>query len=586
MLSLPRQGLSPTALDGVREVVGRDELQAARREVDETAISDEVAGYVVDLVRRTRELPSVSLGASPRAAVHLLVAAKAAARLAGRDVRHARRCRRDRAGRARPPADPDARGGARAVRRRGRDSRRDRRRPRPALMPLLAAAPTIRTAAIIAAIALVALLVPVWAAVAAVIALLAAAGARRVVGARAACRGPRARGGAVARRGDADRSHARPRATGAGCCCASPAIPALELDRETGVEHFDGSLVAAPARAPRASRRRERERRAARPGARESSARRRAGGRVYPDLVTAHALIRRLRRELRQPPGQVRARAARPRHRLRVDPRVHARRRHPPAELAGDRADGTADEQSVPGGARPRCRLPARQRQADGGADRLADDARRVAGRGDDARAGADELGDRCGAIAFDESIRRVVAPAHLSGRQRDRVAVRPRAGSGRLRLRARVPARRAVPAGAGGRVHRPRRRGGRALADRCDPDARSPACRARRERRGPGARAGCARALRRRVLEAASGLVGARRARGASRRGGDAHPRPGRRSSRRPRGELADRCLRAYLDAQGPRADCDPASPPAPSTDRTGTRRPRAPRRAAARAG
>jgi MoxR-like ATPase len=84
MLSLPRRGLSPTALDGVREVVGRDELQAARREIDETAISDEVAGYVVDLVRRTRALPSVSLGASSRAAVHLLVAAKAAARLAGR----------------------------------------------------------------------------------------------------------------------------------------------------------------------------------------------------------------------------------------------------------------------------------------------------------------------------------------------------------------------------------------------------------------------------------------------------------------------------------------------------------------------
>ena len=40
--------------------------------------------YVVALVRRTRELPSVSLGASPRAAVHLLAAAKAAACLAGR----------------------------------------------------------------------------------------------------------------------------------------------------------------------------------------------------------------------------------------------------------------------------------------------------------------------------------------------------------------------------------------------------------------------------------------------------------------------------------------------------------------------
>jgi MoxR-like ATPase len=36
------------------------------------------------VVRRTRELPSVELGASPRAAVHLLAAARAAARLAGR----------------------------------------------------------------------------------------------------------------------------------------------------------------------------------------------------------------------------------------------------------------------------------------------------------------------------------------------------------------------------------------------------------------------------------------------------------------------------------------------------------------------
>jgi MoxR-like ATPase len=47
-------------------------------------VSDEVARYLVTLVRTTRELPSVQLGASPRAAVHLLVAAKAAAVLAGR----------------------------------------------------------------------------------------------------------------------------------------------------------------------------------------------------------------------------------------------------------------------------------------------------------------------------------------------------------------------------------------------------------------------------------------------------------------------------------------------------------------------
>ena len=44
----------------------------------------------IALVRRTRELPSVALGASPRAAVHLLAARRRRARLRGRDVRDAR----------------------------------------------------------------------------------------------------------------------------------------------------------------------------------------------------------------------------------------------------------------------------------------------------------------------------------------------------------------------------------------------------------------------------------------------------------------------------------------------------------------
>ncbi len=55
------------------------------RHVDVVTVSDEVAAYLIAVVRKTRELPSVQLGASPRAAVHLLVAAKAQARLAGRD---------------------------------------------------------------------------------------------------------------------------------------------------------------------------------------------------------------------------------------------------------------------------------------------------------------------------------------------------------------------------------------------------------------------------------------------------------------------------------------------------------------------
>jgi MoxR-like ATPase len=84
MLRLGRSGLVPTALDEISPVVSADDLRAARAEVDATEVSDDVVGYVVAVVRRTRELPAVALGASPRAAVHLLGAAKAAARLAGR----------------------------------------------------------------------------------------------------------------------------------------------------------------------------------------------------------------------------------------------------------------------------------------------------------------------------------------------------------------------------------------------------------------------------------------------------------------------------------------------------------------------
>jgi MoxR-like ATPase len=85
MLGLARRGVSPATLDDVQVVGGADDLRAARQAVDATAVADDVAAYVVEVVRQTRSLPSVELGASPRAAVHLLVAAKAAARLAGRE---------------------------------------------------------------------------------------------------------------------------------------------------------------------------------------------------------------------------------------------------------------------------------------------------------------------------------------------------------------------------------------------------------------------------------------------------------------------------------------------------------------------
>jgi MoxR-like ATPase len=85
ILQLEHHGVAPATLDDVTAVTSADELLAARQLVDATTVSVEVIGYVVALVRRTRELPAIALGASPRAAVHLLAAAKAAARLSARD---------------------------------------------------------------------------------------------------------------------------------------------------------------------------------------------------------------------------------------------------------------------------------------------------------------------------------------------------------------------------------------------------------------------------------------------------------------------------------------------------------------------
>ena len=47
---------------------------------------EEVARYVIGVVRRTRVLEGIMLGASSRAAIHLMSATKANARLEGRDT--------------------------------------------------------------------------------------------------------------------------------------------------------------------------------------------------------------------------------------------------------------------------------------------------------------------------------------------------------------------------------------------------------------------------------------------------------------------------------------------------------------------
>ena len=84
LLLLRHKGLAPATLGEVQVVTTQQQLLDARAAVDAITASDEIVGYVAAIVRRTRQLPSIALGASPRAGVHLLSAARAIAALAGR----------------------------------------------------------------------------------------------------------------------------------------------------------------------------------------------------------------------------------------------------------------------------------------------------------------------------------------------------------------------------------------------------------------------------------------------------------------------------------------------------------------------
>jgi MoxR-like ATPase len=64
--------------------VTREELQRARQQVAMVNARPEVCTYVGNIVRQTRELDRVMMGASSRAAVHLIQAAKVKALMAGR----------------------------------------------------------------------------------------------------------------------------------------------------------------------------------------------------------------------------------------------------------------------------------------------------------------------------------------------------------------------------------------------------------------------------------------------------------------------------------------------------------------------
>jgi MoxR-like ATPase len=79
---------APEALLGrgeVRALLGADQLQRLKDAMSGITVRDDLVGYAVDIVRATRESDEVLFGAGPRATQALILAARAAAVLDGRD---------------------------------------------------------------------------------------------------------------------------------------------------------------------------------------------------------------------------------------------------------------------------------------------------------------------------------------------------------------------------------------------------------------------------------------------------------------------------------------------------------------------
>lgn len=75
---------NPVAMQ-VRPVVTAKDILEARQTIRDTHVRDEVIRYVSDLLRATRNDDSLTVGASPRSGLMLLMGAKSLAQFAGRD---------------------------------------------------------------------------------------------------------------------------------------------------------------------------------------------------------------------------------------------------------------------------------------------------------------------------------------------------------------------------------------------------------------------------------------------------------------------------------------------------------------------
>jgi MoxR-like ATPase len=78
-------GIERGIADRLRVVTSPAEVRAMQRQAESVLVDDHVLGYIATLVRKTRQWPTFSLGASPRAGVAILRGARAVAAMEGRE---------------------------------------------------------------------------------------------------------------------------------------------------------------------------------------------------------------------------------------------------------------------------------------------------------------------------------------------------------------------------------------------------------------------------------------------------------------------------------------------------------------------
>ena len=84
-LKMAERYLSGQALEEISSVLTAQDVQAMRAEVRAVAVSDKVLSYAETIVKATRTEEGLTLGASPRALLQLLFAARSRAYIDGRD---------------------------------------------------------------------------------------------------------------------------------------------------------------------------------------------------------------------------------------------------------------------------------------------------------------------------------------------------------------------------------------------------------------------------------------------------------------------------------------------------------------------